>query len=84
MILTPEQYPNLPKWPAAFMTGKQVTPEQAKNIIFRTDLTVVRPSEYGFGNDKQFANMCIDTFGWRPLIDADHASIKATKKSDAK
>lgn len=75
-VLTPDQYPGLPKWPAAFVTGKSVTPEQANDIIFRTDTSLHSPSEYGFGNDKRFAEHCVKVFGWQPLIDAENAWYK--------
>ena len=71
-ILTPDQYPGLPKWPAAFVTGKSVTPQQAKDIIFRTDTSLQSPSEYGFGNDERFAKICTALFGWDPLIKAEN------------
>ena len=49
MELQENEHPSLPKWPASFVTGKTVTPEQAKDIIFRTDSSLAYPSEYGFG-----------------------------------
>lgn len=69
MILSPDQYPTLPKWPNAFVTGKSVTPDQAKNIIFRTDMSCTYPSSYGFGNDRNFEAMCVQLFGWDKLIE---------------
>jgi len=68
MLLSKEQWPGLPKWPMAFVTGKSVTVEQAKEIIFRTVTSLSSPSEYGFGNDRAFRERCINVFGWRPLV----------------
>ena len=45
---------NLPKWPQMLVTGKSVTPEQAKEIIFRTDNFLMDPSEYSGGNNREF------------------------------
>ena len=72
MILTPDKYPNLPKWPAVFVTGERVTPEQAKDIIFRTDSSVRYPSTgYGVGgNDGEFRAACNNAFGW-DLLETD-------------
>lgn len=66
--LTKDQYPGLPKWPGVFITGKSVTPEQAKEIIFRTDSSVSRPSEYMGGNDRNFQARCATKFGWGPYL----------------
>lgn len=63
-VLTVEQYPGLPKWPEAYVTGTAVTPEQAKEIIFRTDRPVTYISDYGFGNDRPFRERCVEAFGW--------------------
>ncbi len=52
----------------AFVTGKTVTPEQAKEILFRTDSSLAFPSEYSFGNDRRFRDRCIKLFGWDRLI----------------
>lgn len=53
-VLEEGQFPLLPKWVRVFITGTSVTKEQAKDIIFRTDVSVPYISEYGYGNDKQF------------------------------
>ena len=63
------QWPNLPKWPGVFVTGKNVTLEQAKDIIFRTDTSIHRPSEYMGGNDRRFRDKCAKVFGWKPYLD---------------
>lgn len=81
-ILTPEQYPGLPKWPGAFVTGTTVTPEQAKDILFRTDTSVRYPSEYMGGNDHRFRERCIVQFGWKPLIDAEGKWFELHKIED--
>lgn len=45
---------SLPKWPQMIVTGKSVTIEQAKDIIFRTDSFLISTSKYEGGNNKQF------------------------------
>lgn len=45
---------NLPKWPQMLVTGKQVTVEQAKEIIFRTDDFLTDASTYSGGNAQRF------------------------------
>ena len=44
----------LPKWPQMLVTGKSVTVEQAKEIIFRTDDFLFDTSEYSGGNNHAF------------------------------
>lgn len=66
-ILPENKWPGLPKWPGVIVTGQSVTPEQAKEIIFRTDRSVAIPTEY-MGNDHNFTALCIRNFGWEPLI----------------
>lgn len=63
--------PGLPKWPGVYVTGKSVTPEQAKEIIMRTDRSVFSISSYGLGNNHRFADMVRRESGWQPFIDAD-------------
>ena len=45
---------SLPKWPQMLVTGKQVTVEQAKEIIFRTDDFLTDASTYSGGNARNF------------------------------
>lgn len=78
MVLTEEQYPGLPKWPMAFVTGKQVTPEQAQDIIFRTDSSLQYPSPYGMGNDRAFKDHCARVFGWDRLFALEEDEFKIT------
>jgi hypothetical protein len=78
-ILTPDQYPGLPKWPMAYVTGESVTPEQAKEINFRTDTNFHSISEYGFGNDRDLRKRCTKLFGWEPIIAAQEAMFKRDK-----
>lgn len=66
-----EQWPGLPKWPAAYVTGRRVTEEQAKEIIFRTDTTLTAFSKYGFGNCHEFGKHLMETFGWLQFITAE-------------
>jgi hypothetical protein len=44
----------LPKWPQMLVTGKKVTVDQAKDIIFRTDLFFVDECKYSGGNCTEF------------------------------
>lgn len=44
----------LPKWPQMMVVGKSITPEQAKEIIFRTDLFFTDSYDYAGGNDQSF------------------------------
>ncbi len=70
--LDKDAWPGLPKWPEMYVTGKSVTPEQAKEILFRTDSSVSRPSSYAFGgNDHRFAETCYRSFGWTKMFDLD-------------
>lgn len=80
-ILTPEQYPGLPKWPMAYVTGQSVSPEQAKEINFRTDTNFHGISDYGFGNDSRFRKSCTELFGWKPVIDAQNAIFNRPDKT---
>lgn len=45
---------SLPKWPQMLVTGKAVTVEQAKEIIFRTDEFLTDASTYSGGNARKF------------------------------
>jgi len=45
---------SLAKWSQMIVTGKPVTPEQAKEIIFLTDSFLTDPSDYAGGNASQF------------------------------
>lgn len=45
---------NLPKWPQMRVSGQQVTVDQAKEIIFRTDGFLTDSSEYSGGNNREF------------------------------
>lgn len=44
----------LPKWPQMVVTGKPVTVDQAKEIIFRTDRFMTDACEYSGGNARDF------------------------------
>jgi hypothetical protein len=44
----------LPKWSQLFVTGKSVTVEQAKEIIFRTDSFLTETYEHAGGNCREF------------------------------
>lgn len=45
---------SLPKWPQMIVTGKPVTVENAKDIIFRTDSFLTSSDEFSGGNNKEF------------------------------
>lgn len=48
---------SLPKWPQMIVTGKPVTMEQAKDIIFKTDSFLTDSSPYAGGNNREFNRM---------------------------
>jgi hypothetical protein len=62
----------------AFVTGKSVTPEQAKDILFRTDSNFHMPSPYGFGNNHRFKEYCFKIFGWQKLFDEQDSWYRLT------
>lgn len=45
---------SLPKWPQMIVTGKPVTIDQAKEIIFRTDSFLTSSDEFAGGNNREF------------------------------
>lgn len=49
--------PKLPKWCGSFATGEPVTPEQAREVVFRTDIAVVQMRKGPFSGH----------FGWHDL-----------------
>lgn len=59
----------LPKWPQFVLTGKPVTVEQAKEIIFRTDRFITRLDPYSSGNNKRWMNWAHKVLGYYPLIE---------------
>lgn len=82
--LPKESWPGLPKWPEMFLTGTSVTPEQAKEILFRTDRSVARASTYTFGgNDHRFAESCYHSFGWTKMfeIEKQHGLMPSIRAS---
>lgn len=52
--MTDLQNISLPKWPQMLVSGKPVTPEQAKAIILRTDHFLTDPCPYAGGNSHEF------------------------------
>jgi hypothetical protein len=54
---------DLPKWPQMLVTGKPVTIEQAKDIIFATDTTLTSTWVIG-GNDRDFSNWFKEITGY--------------------
>lgn len=44
----------LPKWPQMIVTGRNVSEEQAKDIIFRTDYFLTDSYKYAGGNEHSF------------------------------
>lgn len=65
----------LPRWPQLIITGKSVTIEQAKEIIFRTDPFVTCSDGCMGGNDRKFNEAYIKAAGFdkleNTLIDKD-------------
>lgn len=54
---------SLPKWPQMLVTGKPVTVDQAKEIIFRTDGFLHDAREYAGGNNRDFNSRYRKTAG---------------------
>lgn len=59
----------LPKWPQMLVTGKRVSQEQAKDIIFRTDSFLTDASQYGGGNNHAFNKWYRDEAGFGAIGD---------------
>lgn len=57
------EHVSLPKWPQMIVTGKNVTIDQAKDIIFRTDRFLTEFSEYSGGNNYTFNQQYRDKAG---------------------
>ena len=77
-----DQHPGLPKWPGVYVTGKSVSPEQAKDIIMRTDTAVQYITEHGFGNNRTFSNMALRLSGWQQIIDAENVMHQYARDGD--
>lgn len=70
-MLSPGNYPSLPKWPAIRVIGDPISIADAKDIIFRTDRSLIYgPSDFMLGgNDRDFLNSCVERFGWRQYVE---------------
>lgn len=55
--------PTLPKWPQMIVSGKSVTIDQAKEIIFRTETFFTEASPYSGGNCHDFNRKYRDSAG---------------------
>lgn len=67
----------LPKWPQMRVSGKSVTIDQAKDIIFRTDSFLTSVCQYSGGNNQEFnenyrksAGLSVEDFELEKLIRA--------------
>lgn len=58
---------SLPKWPQLIIVGEQITVEQAKEIIFRTDMFLTCSDNYVGGNDREFNEAYIKAAGFDKL-----------------
>jgi hypothetical protein len=58
----------LPKWPQMFVWGTPVTPDQAKDIIFRTDRFLTSMSQFGGGNNHSWNEWAWECLGIKDLI----------------
>lgn len=65
-------FPGLPKWPQMLVTGVPVTPEQAKEIIRRTDSFF---TNWYDGNDEKYVRWVRDTLGM-PRCERDGGMLK--------
>jgi hypothetical protein len=61
---------DLPKWPQMLVTGTPVTVDQAKEIIFATDTTLMSVW-MGGGNDRNFEDWIKEITGYNKIIPAD-------------
>ena len=61
----------LPKWSQMVVTGRSVTVEQAKNIIFRTDSFLTDSNKYSGGNNKRFNDSYREKAGLNMFITAE-------------
>ena len=76
----------LPKWPQCLITGPAVTVEQAKDIIFRTDLFLTSLSKYAGGNNHRWNEWARKELGHDALdyelpqnpSEADYAKMRAS------
>ena len=57
----PLKWPGLPKWPGLLVSGKKITPEQAAEVIIRTDSTI--PDFTYASNDRIFERELSKLFG---------------------
>lgn len=85
-MLSPENYPSLPKWPAIRVIGDPISIADVKDIIFRTDRSLIYgPGDFVLGgNDRIFQNTCIDCFGWRQYVEnqrLDHELVTKCLKN---
>ena len=74
---------SLPKWPQMLVTGQSVTPEQAKEIIFRTDHFLTDTYDLAGGNEKDFTEWYQKRAGlnryqadWRAEANTEEDKIK--------
>ncbi len=65
---------NLPKWPQLVITGKPVTVEQAKEIIYRTD-SFMAPYAHG-GNNAEWVNWANHVLGRYELDNMQDTGLK--------
>jgi hypothetical protein len=66
----------LPKWPQMLVTGKDISVEQAKEIIFATDSFLTCTWEYGGGNDRKFNAEFLKSTGYARLNENPFDHIK--------
>lgn len=62
---------SLPKWPQMIVTGKTVTIEQAKDIIFKTDDFLTSNFKFSGGNNREFNDWYRNISGLSQLDDMD-------------
>lgn len=67
---------NLPKWPQMLISGSPVTPEQAKEIIFRTDAFLTDAYGYNGGNNIEFNEHYRNSSGLSMLDGGDNYAKK--------
>jgi hypothetical protein len=65
----------LPKWPQMFVWGKPVTPDEAKDIIFRTDSFLTDFDRYSGGNNHQWNTWAQSVLGYTKYVGSDEYSF---------
>jgi hypothetical protein len=66
----------LPKWPQMLVWGQRVTPQQAQDIILRTDEFLTSLYQYSGGNNHRWNSWARSVLGYDPFIVGDHKELQ--------